>query len=239
MQAMIFAAGLGTRLLNETSNKPKALVEIGGKPLIQQVIEKLTNEGITKIVVNVHHFSGQIIRFIRGHNFGVSIEISDESNELLETGGALKKAAPFFLKNAPVLIYNVDIISHLNIRELVSFHLNSGALATLAVRNRQTQRYLKFDSDNNLVGWYNKKTGENIITRPENYSFASEMAFSGIHVVNPEIFQFMPEKNKFPIMNFYLELSKKHAVKGFYDTSDLWIDAGKPGELAYARKMLS
>ena len=239
MKALILAAGLGTRLLNETSDKPKALVEIGGKTLLQLTIEKLKNEGITEIVVNVHHFSEKIKTFLNEHDFGVQIHVSDESEKLLDTGGGLKKAAVFFTENEPVLIHNVDIISSLSLKELAEFHEESGALATVAVRRRQTQRCLKFDADNRLVGWINKQNGETKISVRENFENAAEMAFSGIHIVQPEIFKLMPKEDKFSIIDLYLELAKTHVIKGYIDNSDVWTDLGKPEELAKARQFFT
>ncbi len=233
---MIFAAGLGTRLSIETSDKPKALVDVGGKPLLQHVIEKLKNDGITEIVVNVHHFSELITLFLYENDFGIPIHISDETEKLLDTGGGLKKAACFFNDKDPILIYNVDIISNLNIQVLLEEYLKSGALATLAVRKRETQRYFKFDSEKNLVGWINKKTGETKISNPENFDNATEMAFSGIHVVQPAIFSLMPETERFSITDFYLDLAKTHLIKGYFDDSDLWMDVGKPEQLEEARR---
>lgn len=197
MQAIIFAAGLGTRLQNETSDKPKALVDVGGQPLLQRAIEKLKSENVEEIVVNVHHFADLIIRFIKSKDWGIPIHISDEREKLLETGGGLKKAAHFFSGNSPILIYNVDILSNLNLQNLKKEHLQSGAIATLVVRNRQTQRYFKFDADKNLVGWLNKKTGETKISKPENFKNATKMAFSGIHMVQPKIFKYMPDERRF------------------------------------------
>lgn len=239
MQAMIFAAGLGTRLKEETVTKPKALVQIGKNTFLQNAIEKLKSEGVTSIVINVHHFAEQIISFLDEHDFGIQIEISDESEQLLDTGGGLKKAASLFSPKEPVLMYNVDVISNLSLKQVLNVHIESGALATLVVRNRETQRYLKFDSDNNLVGWLNKKTNVKKISRQENFETATEMAFSGIHVVSPEIFCFMPGKEKFPIMDLYLELAKSKTIKGYFDTSQLWIDVGKPLELKRARELFS
>ena len=237
MKAMIFAAGLGTRLLNETSDKPKALVEVSGKTLLQYTIEKLKNEGITEIVVNVHHFSEKIKTFLKENNFGVQIYVSDESEKLLDTGGGLKKAAAFFTGNEPIIIHNVDIINNISLRKLAEFHKKSGALVTLAVRRRQTQRYLKFDADNCLVGWINKKTGETKISVRENFENAAEMAFNGIHIVQPEIFKLMPEEDKFSIIDLYIELAKTHVIKGYLDDSEIWTDLGKPEELAKARQI--
>ena len=237
MKAMIFAAGLGTRLSNETTDKPKALVDVGGKPLLQRAIEKLKNEGITEIVVNVHHFSELVISFINEHDFGIPIHISDETEKLLDTGGGLKKAAHFFVGDEPILIYNVDILSNLNIQDLVKSHLQSKALVTVAVRIRETQRYYKFDSEMIMAGWINKKTGETKISIPEKYENSIAMAYSGFHVIQPEIFSLMPETDRFSVTDFYLELAKTHLIKGFVDDSDLWMDVGKPEQLEEARRM--
>ena len=234
---MIFAAGLGTRLNNETSDKPKALVEVGGLTLLQRAIEKLKNEGITEIVVNVHHFSELVISFLNNSDFGIKIQISDETEKLLDTGGGLKKAASFLTGDEPILIYNVDIISDLSLQLLLKEHLKSNSLVTLAVRNRETQRYFKFDKNKQLVGWINKKTGETKISRPENFETAVEMAYSGIHIIQSEIFSLMPETDRFSITDFYLELAKKHSLKGYFDDSDLWMDVGKPEQLEEARKL--
>jgi len=236
---MIFSAGLGTRLLDETSDKPKALVEIGGKPMLQHAIEKLKNEGISEIIVNVHHFSQLVISFLNENDFGIPVHVSDESGKLLDTGGGLKKAAHFFDDISPVLIYNVDVLSDLNLQLLKSEHLKSGALATLVVRNRETQRYFKFDNKKRLVGWINKKTDESKISIHENFKKSIEMAFSGIHIVQPEIFKLMPDEDKFSITNFYLELTKTHLIKGYFDDSELWMDVGKTVQLAEARKLFS
>jgi len=236
MKAMIFAAGLGTRLQNETLTKPKALVEIGGKPLLQLAIEKLKNSEVSEIVVNVHHFSELVISFIKENDFGIPIHISDETEKLLDTGGGLKKASCYFDDNEPILIYNVDILSNLNLQLLLEEHLKSGALVTLAVRKRETQRYYKFDSEMNLVGWINKKTDETKVSKPEHFEKATEMAYSGIHVINPEIFSMMPETDRFSVTDFYLELAKTQKIMGFYDNSDLWLDVGKPEQLEEIRK---
>jgi len=239
MKAMIFAAGLGTRLQNETITKPKALVEIGGKPLLQRAIEKLKNEGISEIVVNVHHFSDLVISFIKEKDFGIPVHISDETENLLDTGGGLKKAARFFVGAEPVLVYNVDIISNMNFSQLIAEHRKSGALVTLVVRNRKTQRYFKFDAEKRLVGWINRKTGETKVSNSENFDKAIEMAYSGIHIFNPEIFPLMPETDRFSVTDFYLELAKTQKIMGFYDDSDLWMDVGKPEQLEEARRMFN
>jgi NDP-sugar pyrophosphorylase family protein len=236
MKAMVFAAGLGTRLKDETSLKPKALVEVGGKTLLSHAIEKLKKSGITEIVINVHHFADQVIQYVNSNDFGIKIHISDERDLLLDTGGGLKKAAPFFEGTEPILIYNVDILSNIDLSLVNKQHLETGALATLTVRKRETQRYLKF-SNKQLTGWINKKTGETKISLPEVFENSEEMAFSGIHIVQPEIFKMMPETERFSIIDLYLELAKTQKIMAFYDDSDLWIDVGKPEELEAARKI--
>ncbi|MFW6246458.1 MAG: nucleotidyltransferase family protein [Tangfeifania sp.] len=237
MKAMIFAAGLGTRLKEETRNKPKALVEIGGKTLLQLAIEKLKKEDISEIVVNVHHFPDLMKSFLSEHNFGVKITVSDETDELLETGGGLKKAAPLLKGKEPVLLYNVDILTDLNISEVVKFHQGKKALATLVVRNRETQRYFKFNQQKKLVGWINKKTGETKVSVPCDFGNARQMAFSGIHIISPEIFKLLPDEKRFSITDWYLELAKNHLIQGYFDTSEFWMDVGKPEQLSKARKL--
>ncbi|MDB4583588.1 nucleotidyltransferase family protein [Draconibacterium sp.] len=237
MKAMIFAAGLGTRLLEETSDKPKALVKIGGKTLLELAIEKLKNEGISEIVVNVHHFSELVVQYLAENDFGIPIHISDETGKLLDTGGGLKKARVFFNDDSPIVIYNVDIISSLNIQMVLKDHLKSNAIATVVVRNRKTQRYLKFNNEKRLVGWINKKTGKSKISISEHFEESTEMAFSGIHIIQPELFNLMPSENKFSIINLYLEIAKNHLIKGYFDESDQWIDVGKPVQLEEARRL--
>lgn len=234
---MVFAAGLGTRLREETQNKPKALVKVGQKSLLQLAIEKLKNEGFSEVVVNVHHFSELVIQFLKSHDFGIPVCISDESEKLLNTGGGLKKAASLLDGTEPVLIYNVDVLSNLDLQLPLEQHLHSGALATLVVRNRQTQRYFKFNREQRLVGWLNKKLGEKKIVLPDDFEDATEMAFSGIHIVSPEIFKMMPAEDRFSITDFYLDLAKENLIKGYFDQSDLWMDVGKPEELATAREL--
>jgi NDP-sugar pyrophosphorylase family protein len=236
---MIFAAGLGTRLKGETKEKPKALVEVGGKPLLQHAIEKLTRLGITEIVVNVHHFSELVVQFLNKNNFGIPIHISDETGKLLETGGGLKKARPLLTGPSPILIYNADILSNIDLLKVIQEHQKSNALATLVVRQRESQRYLKFNNEKQLVGWINKKTGETKICRGEDFPSAVEMAFSGIHIIGPELFDFLPQKDRFPIMDVYLELAKTKTVKGFFDDSGLWMDVGKPDQLEEARRLFA
>lgn len=237
MKAMIFAAGLGTRLKNETINKPKALVEIGGKSLLQFAIERLKSVDINELVINVHHFAEQIISWIDKNDFDARIYISDETGMLLDTGGGLKKAAPLLNGTESIVLYNADILSDVDLNLVKAAHLGSGALATLVVRVRKSGRYFNFDDQQRLVGWSNKKTGEIKLSRPVRLETTTEMAFSGIHIVHPKIFDLMPEVDKFSITDLYLKLAENHLIKGFYDHSDFWMDVGKPEELEKARKL--
>jgi len=236
-QAIIFAAGLGTRLQPVTHSIPKALIEVAGKPMLRHVIEKLLAAGVRKIVINLHHFPELIGNYLRGqNNFGANIQFSDETGQLLDTGGGLKKAAALFDPDFPVVIHNVDVISGIDLNRFYQYHLTSGSLATLFVQKRPSSRYLIFDEDRQLTGWKNTKTGEVIqATTPRGNT--EELAFNGIHIVNPEIFQLMTENGKFSIIPTYLRLASQHKIIGFQDDTVPYIDIGKPESLAEAEKL--
>jgi NDP-sugar pyrophosphorylase family protein len=237
MKAMIFAAGLGTRLQPLTNNKPKALVEVNGVPILEKTINHLIDFGVNDIIINVHHFAEKIIEFLKKNdNFGIKISISDETQMLLETGGGLKKAKWFFNNNKPFFVVNGDVISNINLNDLYEFHLKTKAFATLAVRKRETQRYFLFNQQNKLCGWQNTKTNEIIKTQPDENLNA--LAFSGIQVISPEIFNFLTQDGAFSITNTYLELSKKHTISGFQHDSDYWFDLGTIEKLKIAEKYL-
>jgi NDP-sugar pyrophosphorylase family protein len=237
MKAMILAAGLGTRLQPLTNNKPKALVEVEGRPLLQHALEHLKEYGIREVIINLHHFPEMIRDFIHTHDdFGMDVSYSDESNILLDTGGALKKAAWFFTGNSsndlpdtPFVVRNVDVISDLNLNKMLEFHHDSHALATLAVRDRKTSRYLLFDNHSQLSGWTNKKTGEEIISRKGDcYKY---LAFSGIQVLDPAIFPLIQETGSFSLIPLYLRLSYNQKIMGYHDDQSRWFDAGKYKDL--------
>lgn len=232
MKAIVFAAGLGTRLKPLTNTRPKALVELNGVPLLEIAIRKLKHFGFDEIIVNIHHFGEMIIDFLKAkNNFDIHIEISDERDFLLETGGGLKKAS-WFLKEEPFLVYNADILTDMDLKAFYEEHLRSKALATLAVRKRATSRYLQFDADNILCGWTNVKTGEVRSSRPGKD--LQNLAFSGMHVISPEIFDKMPDKQKFSIIDTYLEAAKDFEIKAYPHDDDLWVDVGKPESLEKA-----
>lgn len=238
MQAMIFAAGLGTRLKPLTDRIPKALVSVGGEPLLKRVIFQLKDAGFTRIVVNVHHFSQQIIDYLReNNNFGMDIRISDESDKLLETGGGIKKAWPLFDQTEPILIHNVDILSNVNLQK---FYQNAPLAARLLVSERKTKRYLLFDDTMRLVGWTNIETGEVKSPYPHlNPKDYQMYAFSGIHMVAPSLFPLMEEEpDKFPIMDFYLKHCDKVCIEGYVKNDLKLMDVGKQETLKEAEAFL-
>ncbi|MCX6227772.1 MAG: nucleotidyltransferase family protein [Bacteroidia bacterium] len=238
MKALIFAAGLGTRLFPLTQNKPKALCEIAGKTLLQYAIEKVSHAGYNDLIINIHHFGDQIIDFLKSHhNFGLNIVVSDEREQLLDTGGGIVKASWFLDGPEPFLVYNVDVFSTIDLDQLLQVHKQNGALATLAVRERVTSRYLMFDKQMQLSGWRNTKSNEQIIARKSNE--ANLYAFSGIQLVNPEIFKLILEKGSFPLIPLYLRLASEQSIYGFLDESNLWMDLGKPDQLIEAERYIN
>ena len=232
-QAMIFAAGLGTRLKPLTDTMPKALVRVGGQPLLWHVIQKLKSAGYERIVVNVHHFAQQIVDYLAANdNFGLDIRISDETSQLLETGGGIKKARALFDPSEPVLIHNVDILSNLDLASITR-GLSPVSDALLVVSQRKTKRYLQFDDEMRLIGWKNIETGE--VKGHEGHS----LAFSGIHIISPSLFPLMDSwPDRFPIMDFYLSACADHRLMG-YEAHDLrLLDVGKLDTLDQAEQFL-
>lgn len=242
MKAIIFAAGLGTRLKPLTDTMPKAMVPVGGKPLLQHVIEKLKATGFDEIIINVHHFAEQIIDFVRAKNsFGIRVEFSDEREKLLNTGGGIKKAAAFFNDGKPFLVHNVDILSNIDLAQLYAAHLKNNAVAMLVCSPRATSRYLLFDEDNRLKGWINTQTEE---TKSPFPNFApsgfKKLAFSGIHVLSPEIFGYMNDfPDKFSVIDFYLSVCGKRAVQAYVPQNLQLLDVGKLGSLEQAEEFIS
>ena len=237
MEAMILAAGLGTRLRPLTNDRPKALVEINGVSLLEYNIRNLIRFGATKIVINVHHFPNMIIDFVKNHSFNAEITISDERKQLLDTGGALKKAAPLFSGKEPILIHNVDILSSLNLEKIYHKHIITNALATLLVSKRDTARQLLFRKNGNLIGWTNISTGEIILNNSVSESL-DKLAFSGIHIVNPELLKMLPEASPYPIIPEYLKLAKQHKILSYKHLSGIWMDVGKPETLKKAETFI-
>jgi len=237
MRAMILAAGLGTRLLPLTADKPKALIEVNGKTLLEICINNLISFGFTQIVVNVHHHAQQIIDFLKNNSFNAQIDISDETERLLDTGGALVHARKFLDQGDPFLVHNVDIISNIDLHYLYQYHLNSGALASLAVSKREASRVFLFDEQMALSGWRNMVTGKVILTNPSKVLTA--FAFSGIHVISPEIFKHLPPKGEFSIVDAYLKISKEFLIQGVDLSHSDVIDVGKPDSLKLASQFVA
>jgi len=237
MKALILAAGLGTRLGQFTTNKPKALVELNGVTLLERAIRKVKELGVSEIVINIHHHGDQIIEFIHlNKNFNIPISISDERDQLLDTGGAILKARPLLGEKEPFLVYNVDILTSMHLEDLLAYHTLKGGLVTVAVRNRETLRYLLFNSQMKLAGWRNTETGEEKLVGDD--VGLQNLAFSGIQIVQPEIFPLITERDKFSVIQLYLRLAKNHNIYGFRDSSELWMDLGKPEQLMQAEKLM-
>ncbi|MEM7102279.1 MAG: nucleotidyltransferase family protein [Bacteroidota bacterium] len=237
MKAMLFAAGLGTRLYPHTADRPKALVEINGKTLLELAVNRLREHGAEQIVVNIHHFAAKMLSFLKEQNYfdGV-VTVSDETGQVLETGGGLQKASKFFQGGAPFLVYNVDVVTDLSLSDLYETHLKSGALATLAVRDRSTSRYLLFDETYQLCGWEHAKHEQFRMARIGEGNL-SRRAFSGVHVISPELLGMMKHKGVFSIIETYLDLAANHQIKAFLHNDSVWMDIGKPDALAKAREM--
>ncbi|MCQ2287747.1 MAG: nucleotidyltransferase family protein [Muribaculaceae bacterium] len=244
MKAMIFAAGLGTRLRPLTNDRPKALVEVGGKPMLEHVINHLAQAGFDDITINIHHFGQKIIDFLESkNNFGLNIHISDERDLLLDTGGGILKARPFLDGDEPFLVHNADILTDLDLKAMVATHKQNDAVATLLVKSRLTQRYFVFDNDYRLNGWINKKTGE---TKPATLSYAEgemkELAFGGVHVISPKIFPLLEKhaqgEEVFSITPFYIEQCNACHIHGYEcPTPYNWLDVGKPETLEEANRL--
>ena len=239
MQAFIPAAGIGSRLKPLTDYCPKALIEIGGKTLLEIAIDKLAGLGAKRIVVNVHHHANMMLDFIQQHHWPTEVLISDESDQLMDTGGGLKKAANFFFSNEPILIHNVDILSAIDLKQLEKQHSDSKSIATLAVSQRNSSRKLLFNKQNQLVGWRNDTTGETKWSMQTEKDTCS-LSFSGISIVDPLLISLLPTANKpYPIIPAYLEIAKNHRISYFKHDSKSWLDVGKPETLAQAQHFLS
>ncbi len=233
---MILAAGLGTRLKPFTDNHPKALALVNQKTILQRNIEYLMSFGVTDFIINVHHFADQILSFVQQYQQeGIRIQISDESNEVLETGGGLKKAAWFFDDNKPFVLMNVDILTDMPLDKMLAYHIQHKPIATLAVSQRNSSRCFLFNEHNELCGWRNKNTAEEKISRKEFP--LHEFAFSGLHIINPSIFEQINQVGKFSMVDVYLELSKRFSIHGFDHSGAKFIDVGKPESILAAEKL--
>jgi NDP-sugar pyrophosphorylase family protein len=235
---MIFAAGLGTRLRPLTNDRPKALVEVAGHTLLEITLRRFACLGIRELIVNVHHFGEMVAEYLRKNkNFGLRVEISREDELLLDTGGGLKKAAWFFqqdgLSDEPFLVHNVDVISTIDITRMLQFHRDNHALATLAVQQRETSRRLLFDEHGQLCGRQTKDSPPEMVRRAMR---TTAQAFSGIHVIAPELLGMIHEQGVFSIITTYLRLAAEgHRILAFPADEYYWRDLGKPEHIAQAR----
>ena len=235
--AMILAAGLGTRLKALTQDKPKALVPLNGKPLLQHCIENLIANGFNHIVINVHHFGEQIIDFVESHHFNADIQISDERDLLMDTGGGIVKATPLFKNSKAVLVHNVDIISNVNLGEMNQQFLESGDDAWLLTQDRETNRKLLFREDHQLIGWRNKADG-NFKWVYDSFGQYQEMAFSGLHFFRKNLFAGFECKPQ-SVIDLYLKLAKNNRILSKPIQPDYWFDLGKPEQLEAAENYLN
>lgn len=260
MKAMIFAAGLGTRLKPITDTLPKALVPVCSQPLLKHLIDKLKGAGYSDVVINVHHFAEKIKDYVaQNGNFGINVSFSDETDLLRETGGGIRHAAKLLNDGEPFLVHNVDILSNLDLEDFYDAHMAASIsidtpLSTLLVSERETARYFLFDRENNLVGWMNKLSGE--VKSPygelkrgasENFDWKKFLqehslknyAFAGTHIVSPEVFRIMESwPERFPIVDFYLQMADKYIIKGYVKNDLKMVDVGKLDSLEEAEKFL-
>jgi NDP-sugar pyrophosphorylase family protein len=239
MRAMVLAAGLGTRLRPLTDNRPKALVEVGGRTLLEIALARLSSFGIREVIVNVHHFADMIVDYLKANkNFGMRIDVSREDDVLLDTGGGLKKAAYFFLENSgaaeePFILHNVDVISTIDLHRMAQFHAENHALATLAVQERPTSRYLLFDEQLQLCGRKSGRDGQAELVRSSSHPKA--LAFSGIHVISPRLFSLMTEEGVFSIIAPYLRLAAQgEKIIAFRSDEYQWRDLGRLDDVMQA-----
>ncbi len=239
MKAMILAAGLGTRLRPFTNHRPKALVQVAGRTLLEITLRRLASFGIHDVIVNVHHFADMVVEYLRKNDdFGMRLEISREDDLLLDTGGGLKKAAWFFRKDRdgeePFLVHNVDVISTIDFSRMLQVHRDQEALATLAVQQRKSSRQLLFDKEGHLCG---RRTGPQEAEMVRPMRSAAELAFSGIHVVSPQLLNMISEQGAFSIIATYLRLAAEaQKIVAFRADEYYWRDVGKPENVTQAEE---
>lgn len=235
MRAMILAAGLGTRLRPLTNDRPKALVEVSGRTLLEITLLRLQSFGIRDVIVNVHHFADAVVDYLKSKNdFGMRIEISREQT-LLDTGGGLKQAGWFFLEDKrqePFVLHNVDVISTIDLARMTKFHVEGGALATLAVQDRRTSRHLLFDEHNQLCG---RQSADHPPEFARSGRETRQSAFSGVHIISPRLLELMKQEGSFSIIDSYLHLSREgEKILAFHADEYYWRDLGKPESVAQA-----
>lgn len=247
MKAIVFAAGIGSRLKPFTLHHPKALAPVNGTPALELVVERLKAAGVDELVINVHHFAEQVRDFVAARdNFGIRVHISDESDRLLETGGALVKAAEWLKSDSPFIVHNADIVTNLDLRGMYESHLRSGADVTLLATDRKTSRYLFFDKDGDrLRGWINEKTGEvrpaGFVPDPESMN---KLAFGGVHVIDPKVLDMLAEYREpgtpFSLTPFYVDECGNLRIHAYSPDPDkfVWADIGTPESLQHASELI-
>jgi NDP-sugar pyrophosphorylase family protein len=241
MKAMVLAAGLGTRLRPLTDDRPKALVEVAGRTLLEITLTRLKNFGVREVIVNVHHFAEKVVSFLaQNHNFGMRIEISSEEGLLLDTGGGLKKAAWFFLEGnsgEPFLLHNVDVVSTIDLHAMIDAQRHSNSLATLAVQQRDSSRYLLFDENLQLCGRRIGRESSPQMARAAHKT--QQLAFCGIHVISPKLLPLITEAGVFSIIDSYLRLAAAgQKISAFHADASYWRDLGKLTDLEQAARDL-
>lgn len=239
--AMIFSAGLGTRFKPWTDKHPKALALVNGKPLLLRNIEYLQQYGIRRVVVNVHHFADQIIEAVeKNKGWGSEVIISDETDQVLETGGGLLKARPFLEPFGPFVTINVDILTTLNLHDLIQYHQSRQALISFGTTERKSSRNLLFTPDHRLVGWKNNSTGELRMSLPQYTGTENTLlsrAYSCVVVFQPEVFSLIRQQGKFSLIDTYLDLAAEHLIAGYDHSGDALVDVGKPESVAVAEAL--
>ncbi|MFP4367697.1 MAG: sugar phosphate nucleotidyltransferase [Bacteroidales bacterium] len=237
MKALIFTAGLENSSMPRNAASPKALIEINGEPLLGMLIKRLAGYGFREIIINVHHFADRIINFLNVNgNFGVKVVISDETDLHLDTGGGLSRVARFFNDGRPCLVYNLEILTDIDLAALYEDHIKSTALVTIVVRKRRSTRFMLFDNKLQLCGWENIETGEVRNARPccgDLYRYA----FSRVQVIDPGIFKLITEKGTFSLAELYLRLAELYTIKGYPDNESIWMDLGKREGMIEAEKL--
>lgn len=236
MKAMIFSAGLGTRFKPWTDSHPKALAVVNGKSLLQRNIEYLQQYGIDDVVVNVHHFATQVIQAVKENNgWGSKVTISDETDDVLETGGGLLKAKDLLQNDQPFITLNADFLTNLNLHDLIAFHQQKKALISFGITNRKSTRNFLFDEDSRLCGWMNSVTGEKRISidKPD----LTPKAYSCVVVFEPIIFNLIPQRGKFSLVDTYLSLAADYPIYGYDHSGDKLVDVGKPESVAVAESL--
>ncbi len=238
-QVLILAAGIGSRLRPLTDTLPKALIPFHGRPLLEWLILRLKGAGYRRMIINLHHHGGQIIDFIREHDdFGLEILFSEEAH-LLDTGGAIRKAARLFEPDHPLLVHNADIVSDIPLHEMELNHSLNSADVTLAVNQRTTSRYFLFDDEGHLRGWENTTTGERQWAAPDHPAQYQRRAFCGIHLLSPQLISALPARERFSIVPEYLRLAATYKIRAFDTSSHRWADLGSPEKIQSAKDLFS